>query len=109
MAKQRNVQLTVLKALRQGLVLTVVKTKAASEGGRQTVTAGPRRTAVPDGFGYAAVYWRRGGQVEDAYRSADGLARDFIAFVGRDHAWRAALRALAEAEQRPHVTGFRIQ
>lgn len=98
MTSKRNVQTTVVKALQRGLILTTVKIKASEQGGQQTVTVGPRRVAVPDGYIYQAIYWRRGGvQVEDAYRSAYDLARDFIAFVGRDHAWRAARRALFAA------------
>lgn len=96
MQGRRNVQQTVIKALGKGLVLTTEKTKAGSEGGRQTVTVGPRRTAVADGYRYQAIYWRKGAQVEDAYHSTHDLARDYIAFVGRDLAYKAAMRALAQ-------------
>ena len=96
MTKRRDVQQTVVKALQKGLVLSTEKTKARSEGGKQTVTVGPRRTAVPDGCPYQVIYWRKGAQVQDAYRSVYDLARAFIAFVGRDLAYAAAIRALAQ-------------
>jgi hypothetical protein len=81
---------TVAQALAAGLVLSTDKTKRHTEGGRQTVTVGPRRTAVADGYPYQVIYWRGGtGPQDDAYRSAYDAARDFIAFVGRDHAWAA--------------------
>jgi hypothetical protein len=80
----------VARALQAGLILSVEKTKSREDGGRQTVTVGPRRTAVADGCAYQIIYWRRGaGPQEDAYGSAHEAAKDFIAFVGRDRAWAA--------------------
>ena len=98
--KRRNVQQTVVKAMQRGLILTTEKVKPLTDGGKQVVTVGPRRTAIPDGCPYQMICWRRGGvQVEDAYRSAQDAARDFVAFIGRDGAWRAAQRALTQAER----------
>ena len=98
MSTKRNVQQTVMNALQWGLILTTEKVKSQADGGKQVVTVGPRCTAISDGHRYQAIYYRKGGvQVEEAYRNAYDLACAFIAFVGRDLAWRAAKRALAQA------------
>lgn len=97
--KPRKVQELVIKALQQGCILTTTKTKSLADGGKQTITVGPRRVAVQDGYAYQAIYWRgKNGQEEQQYRLAYDAAKDFIAFVGRDHAYRAALWALGKGK-----------
>lgn len=83
---RRQVQFKVSQAIAAGCTLMTYKTKLREEGGRQLVSVGPYRTAVPrKGKRYALIT----KQDQREYGSAVGAAQAFIEFVGRDHAWEA--------------------
>ena len=86
----RNVQQEIAKAIQANIIVTVTKTKSLLEGGKQLVSVGRYRTAVPEvGKKYAVI------TKNDALFSsmAVNAAKHFVEFVGRDIAWEALLRA----------------
>jgi len=85
----RQIKYEITRAIQRGCVLMTYKTKPAAEGGRQLVSVGPYREAVPRGRRYALI--TGGEQLE--FGSADSAARAFIHFVNRERAWEALQRA----------------
>lgn len=90
----RNVQLEVQKAIISGLVVMCTKTKQASSGGRQLVSVGRYKTATSASRKYAIITKHDA----DEYGSAVTAAQEFVAFVGRDHAWDAVRRAYVKRD-----------
>lgn len=86
----RKVVETITEDIKRGCVVMTYKTKPRTPsggGGRQLVSVGPYRTAVP-GPRYAVI----GRGWDHTYPSARSAAQAFVNFVGRDVAWNAKRR-----------------
>ena len=82
----RPIKQTIIRLIMDGKIVKVTKTKAAASGGRQDFSVGPYQTAVGD-KGFAVMDKRDTYPFVDASSAAD----EFIALVGRDLAWKAAI------------------
>lgn len=84
--EMRDVQFEITKLLVQGKVIMTYKTKSKADGGKQLVSVGPYRSAIKDTSRKFVLIM---GTREIYSPSATHLAKEFVAFVGRDLAWDA--------------------
>lgn len=75
-------------------MLSAEKTKSQKDGGKQTVTLGRNKMAVPGKYQYMMICWMNGqAQKETKYTFLREATKDFITYVGRNKAWEAVQKA----------------